>query len=913
MSPYLEAAFEDVETDERGLMPLAEARALLAQPVVFDRERGDELWAALLSLQDAAELGSVAVTWRHHPRGRDNLALVERYGDALVPWIAGFVDAGVLVNLPWCLGPSLLAIGTIEAFRLAFGLRGYNDTADMREWTAIDPEDLDSDGLAEGARLLLSRWCERHPEVALPELARLAEGGDDRAIDLIRDRAERGPRQLLDQLSELCGAGRAEALADRLELPRSITAAAILDHLDRAAGHIWPLFNYAADGRLEYFAMRLTACRAREGDGWGVLFERITGSYPDGLRVERLAYGSELSLDDPVLEAEYVDLEMIGDDPLFHGGRIVGPGGELALDESLIDRHDLRPGKVCEPGYWPYRALLIRAYLAAYPDCLWMDPDVAPGLLGLDGAEVIAVSDRFHHVTGPYRREGVPEQPWEIDPGESPAYRSLAIALVERRSDGFEPGDSNLDWRLHAFVEEAVELPWTARRFDPGDGERGHLEASLREAAVSERDERGLMPLDAARAIVAATDVFDKGAGEPSGDVYVQGSDRLWAALLSLGDAGELAAACAALDWRLDPRGSPDNLAPAQRYGDALVSWFAGRVDSAGVLDARPSCLRANLIATGNPAVADLLLDLTGFAQPGDGASPASQLEALWAAWIDAHPEVAYHRLAELVPDSAAARARLRRCALLDDRGVRAALGDRCEVVCQQIGAPTAPSPEHVLARLDRAASTSATDFDAWPRFYCWSYPGAAEYHGLRLVGLRAGERWAVVLERLTGYGPELRICRYVFTDDGAVDGRSDERDAPIEVELDDGAEPPEGAERMTEQPDYWGAREAPAYNRAFRAALRDRPGAIWGDPADLAGIAGLSGAVDVVVASDRFEHAVGPELPPDTEARPWHRSPGESPAFRSLAARLFGAGDRFDPGEPNTGWELHAVFSAGE
>ena len=45
-------------------------------------------------------------------RWTDNLALHERYGDAILPWLRSRLRNGVLTNVPWCVLPCLLAIGT---------------------------------------------------------------------------------------------------------------------------------------------------------------------------------------------------------------------------------------------------------------------------------------------------------------------------------------------------------------------------------------------------------------------------------------------------------------------------------------------------------------------------------------------------------------------------------------------------------------------------------------------------------------------------------------------------------------------------------------------------------------------------------------------------------------------------------
>ena len=77
-----------VSPDDRGLMPLAETRALVAAVVVFEKGEiegsnvvgNDHAWAALLSLADAEEFRAAAlrVRWNFHVRGHDNLAAIER-------------------------------------------------------------------------------------------------------------------------------------------------------------------------------------------------------------------------------------------------------------------------------------------------------------------------------------------------------------------------------------------------------------------------------------------------------------------------------------------------------------------------------------------------------------------------------------------------------------------------------------------------------------------------------------------------------------------------------------------------------------------------------------------------------------------------------------------------------------------
>src|SRR6185295_18686336 len=95
-----------IQPDARGLMDLDAARRLVAGVEVYRKGDGemidgtfvlesDRVWAALLSLEDAAEFTREAtrIQWAFHVRGHDNTSAVERYGAAILPWIAAAVDA----------------------------------------------------------------------------------------------------------------------------------------------------------------------------------------------------------------------------------------------------------------------------------------------------------------------------------------------------------------------------------------------------------------------------------------------------------------------------------------------------------------------------------------------------------------------------------------------------------------------------------------------------------------------------------------------------------------------------------------------------------------------------------------------------------------------------------------------------
>ena len=65
---------------------------------------------------------------------------------------------------------------------------------------------------------------------------------------------------------------------------------------------------------------------------------------------------------------------------------------------------------------------------------------------------------------------------------ESPVMRSLIDAVIARDPARFAPGDSNLDWRLHAVCESEFALPWTEYHVDTS---AGFVAAAMRQAAVA--------------------------------------------------------------------------------------------------------------------------------------------------------------------------------------------------------------------------------------------------------------------------------------------------------------------------------------------------------------------------------------------------------------------------------------------
>lgn len=297
------------ERDERGLMPLEEARALVGALDVYVKGdflpgtnilESDRAWAALLSLEDAAELVEHAerIDWRFHVRGRDNTALLERYGEDIMPWIEHRLDdRGVLFDIPWCVVPCLLQIPSRRALELALAtyavhqqLPGQPALGQGPGAFAVDnthPEagvlEVPAPDRAPTAGLdLARRWIAAHP-TGYGLLAELAEAGSERAIALLRDRAEALGGPVSDALVEALGAEAAERLVTRFELPRSIlppeVQAALEDapRLDEPRGPLWSigeLDQAAARYELPLWdnanfttgAMRITGFASRHGD-----------------------------------------------------------------------------------------------------------------------------------------------------------------------------------------------------------------------------------------------------------------------------------------------------------------------------------------------------------------------------------------------------------------------------------------------------------------------------------------------------------------------------------------------------------------------------------------------------------------------------------------------------------------------
>jgi hypothetical protein len=486
--------------DERGVMPLAQARALVRATDEFRKGEGqmiggtfvlesDRLWAALLSLEDAQEFVREArrLRWYFHPRGDENTALLDRYGDGILPWVLDFVrDDGRLINVPWTIVPILMALDRQDIFDRLWRVRTVVDGIGS-EWpgpfAADNPGDADR---RQGVRLtepapaepdatansLVVGWASAHTQIGYGSLARLAKAGDERARFLLRRNAEVHPRTIFGYVRDALGEDEARAAFESAQAPTDLEPVCVLQGLYLAMRNgVWPVFigreaepEYQGDPGFEaYHALRLIAVRARESDEWGVVFERLEGSDAESLRVHRYLISSYKgrghAFDYPAFETDDD-----ADEPRLPEAieeiTVAGPAGDVVLADAMVDELDLRPRRVTAEGVASSRfAVLLRAYLAKFPRAFWGDAHEAAKMLQIDGEyDVVIDCDAFEHILGQLG-EGETAGPegydaaWRVDQDGSEAYQSLARVLTARDPALFVPGASNLDWRLHARFE----------------------------------------------------------------------------------------------------------------------------------------------------------------------------------------------------------------------------------------------------------------------------------------------------------------------------------------------------------------------------------------------------------------------------------------------------------------------------
>jgi hypothetical protein len=476
-------------TDARGLLPIAVARKIVRATKVhgawfnvndddyYDKEaaqekKARELQAAMLSLDDAAEVLEhlTRIVWRSPLHGAPTL--VERFGAALLPWFAGGFKRPGLQPKAWDTEAALIMLGSPEAFELLLKAKyiSYNSydsytrrpqgVANVADLPELDPKlDLDP-----SIQRPLAAFIAEHPQVAGQVVgARLAKNPNDKRL--------RALVKLLPKAALSAFPGGPPPAA-------ALTSKTILAVLDAAAKRpepeSWPKFATGIEDDPaihEYHALRLIGVRSRKGEDWGVVLERISGSFSphEPTRINRYLYGTNVrDANDPAApgtmtehELEFV-LDRVPDhqngetlDTNLDGVVVKGPAGKEKLSSKLIDKLDLRPGLGCELEGDPGFNLRLRAYLALHPAAYWEDVRKVIKALGIADAEVIVDTHAFRHVVGATYKRGKKTDSWAGLPSKCRTFQSLADALVSRKKADFDPGAANVDVRLHATKRTA--------------------------------------------------------------------------------------------------------------------------------------------------------------------------------------------------------------------------------------------------------------------------------------------------------------------------------------------------------------------------------------------------------------------------------------------------------------------------
>ncbi len=299
-----------------------------------------------------------------------------------------------------------------------------------------------------------------------------------------------------------------------------------------------------------------------------------------------------------------------------------------------------------------------------------------------------------------------------------------------------------------------------------------YVRTAIKDGGITRLDARGLMPLDEARAWLATRDRYAKGdfIDNVAGQAILE-SDRTWAALMSLLDAEEFLAQTRRLSWEFEVRGM-ENLAPLQRYGDAVVRWVADRVDADGTLHNRPWCLLPCLLACAAPAAFDIAVrvrSVSGSAEMAHAASVATR-------WVLRHPEPGY-RLAAAHPQV------VEELFSLDPRGTRTALAAAlgaaaADELLATLDLHEEPLPDEVRQLLDDApalelpASTPVPLGELDEAFASFDVPiwDNANYFcaGMRLTGFvvpggQDGLVFQAVMTGLGNAGAELMLTTIGF------------------------------------------------------------------------------------------------------------------------------------------------------
>jgi hypothetical protein len=277
---------------------------------------------------------------------------------------------------------------------------------------------------------------------------------------LLRHLANRRPEMVRRRIAARLGEEVTSALFRVACVVQDLTESSVLSVLDLAAEREletdatpWPLYHVRGDADVSLcHALRVVAVRARRGNGWGIVMERLTGTSAESGRIETYRYGSAVR---PGLSATHsrplslrvAERRREGDED----GSVVleGPAGRLVWRDRGSRGSGARRRRGGSTGQdandW---VRCLRGYLDHHPDAFWIAAREAAAVLELEEPfDVIVDTDRFTHVLGTDASD-VPacDKFWLARPSDTRVYRSLARAIVERDGGQFRPGKSNIEW-----------------------------------------------------------------------------------------------------------------------------------------------------------------------------------------------------------------------------------------------------------------------------------------------------------------------------------------------------------------------------------------------------------------------------------------------------------------------------------
>ena len=224
----------------------------------------------------------------------------------------------------------------------------------------------------------------------------------------------------------------------------------ILRLLDEASAGEWPVFR-AVRSALTYHALRLLAFRVPGQERFAIVFDYLVGSTEDELCLLRTV----VSNDGEVFSWRSAELYLEEPWDPEEENCLVGPTCEVELTAADLEQYapPLATESVRKEMLY---TLLVRRYLHEDPDAFWIDPQELVTALhsdfDLSGHELLLEAREFEHVVGTKWVEDSPsetESTWAVLPSQSPVYQSLARAIVASDASLFDPGVSNLHWKLH--------------------------------------------------------------------------------------------------------------------------------------------------------------------------------------------------------------------------------------------------------------------------------------------------------------------------------------------------------------------------------------------------------------------------------------------------------------------------------